>query len=254
MAEALLVKSGGGTDSGDLTATLSQVLSGYTAMTRDSNDDPGTGTMPNRGAVNQTLNAGGSYTIPQGYHNGNGKVAANSLASQTSGNASSAQILTGYNAWVNGSNINGSMPNRGNLDFNPPSSTSQSVPSGYYSGGTISSSNAYNSGYSAGQASRNSYGIQFYMYDDGDGSNSNTVVSGLSRIHINSFSSTNGGHVPNGVCRITDGNTEGQTFYREGGFENVDVYLDASHYYTITISTGGGYGHTVSFNATAYIS
>lgn len=154
MAEALLVKSGGGTDSGDLTATLSQVLSGYTAMTSDSNDDPGTGTMPNRGAVNQTLNAGGSYTIPQGYHNGNGKVAANSLASQTSGNASSAQILTGYNAWVNGSNINGSMPNRGNLDFNPSSSTSQSVPAGYYSGGTLSSTNAYNAGYNAGKPAR----------------------------------------------------------------------------------------------------
>lgn len=154
MAEALLVKSGGGTDSGDLTATLSQVLSGYTAMTRDSNDDPGTGTMPNRGAVNQTLNAGGSYTIPQGYHNGNGKVAANSLASQTSGNASSAQILTGYNAWVNGSNVNGAMPFRGNLNFNPSGSTSQAVPSGYYSGGTLSSANAYNAGYNAGKPAR----------------------------------------------------------------------------------------------------
>ena len=151
MAEALLVKSGGGTDSSDLTATLYQVLSGYTAMTNDSNDDPGTGTMPNRGAVNQSLNAGGSYTIPQGYHNGSGKVTANPLASQTSGNASSAQILTGYNAWVNGSNINGSMPNRGNLNFNPSSSTSQSVASGYYSGGTLSTANAYNAGFSAGK-------------------------------------------------------------------------------------------------------
>ena len=151
MAEALLVKSGGGTDSSDLTATLSQVLSGYTAMTNDSNDDPGTGTMPNRGAVTQSLNAGGSYTIPQGYHNGSGKVTANSLSSQTSGNASSAQILTGYNAWVNGSNINGSMPNRGNLNFNPSSSTSQSVASGYYSGGTLSTANAYNAGFSAGK-------------------------------------------------------------------------------------------------------
>ena len=159
MAEALLVKSGGGTDSSDLTATLSQVLSGYTAMTSDSDDDPGTGTMPNRGAVNQTLNAGGSYTIPQGYHNGNGKVAANSLASQTSGNASSAQILTGYNAWVNGSNINGAMPNRGNLDFNPSSSTSQSVPAGYYSGGALSSANAYNAGYNAGYAAVSLYDI-----------------------------------------------------------------------------------------------
>ena len=33
-----------------------------------------TGTMTNRGAVTNELNAGGSYTIPAGYHNGSGKV------------------------------------------------------------------------------------------------------------------------------------------------------------------------------------
>ena len=177
MAEALLVKSGGGTDSSDLTATLSQVLSGYTAMTNDSNDDPGTGTMPNRGAVTQSLNAGGSYTIPQGYHNGSGKVTANSLSSQTSGNASSAQILTGYNAWVNGSNINGSMPNRGNLNFNPSSNTSQSVVSGYYSGGTISSGNAYNTA--------KAYLIASNV--TGSGSVSATSVPGYNSMNQNNF-------------------------------------------------------------------
>lgn len=200
MAEALLVKSGGGTDSSDLTATLSQVLSGYTAMTSDSNDDPGTGTMPNRGAVNQTLNAGGSYTIPHGYHNGNGKVAANSLASQTSGNASSAQILIGYNAWANGSNINGSMPNRGKLDFNPSSSTSQSVPAGYYSGGTLNSANAYNAGkeYSAVQI-RDVYATQENFGDYGSYGLSRSVqfsppsISGYSIIgaYIKTISITN---------------------------------------------------------------
>ena len=35
------------------------------------------GTMPNNGAVSQTINAGQSYTIPAGYHNGNGTVSAN---------------------------------------------------------------------------------------------------------------------------------------------------------------------------------
>lgn len=188
MAEALLVKSGGGTDSSDLTATLAQVLSGYTAMTSDSNDDPGTGTMPNRGAVTQSLNAGGSYTIPQGYHNGNGKVTANSLSSQTSGNASSAQILTGYNAWVNGSNVNGAMPNRGNLNFNPSGSTSQAVPSGYYSGGTLSSANAYNAGYNAGQSSRTvSFVWQYHAKPNGNGCGSylDLNVSAYSNLSIN---------------------------------------------------------------------
>ena len=253
MAEALLVKSGGGTDSSDLTATLSQVLSGYTAMTNDSNDDPGTGTMPNRGAVTQSLNAGGSYTIPQGYHNGSGKVTANSLSSQTSGNASSAQILTGYNAWVNGSNINGSMPNRGNLNFNPSNSTSQSVASGYYSGGTLSSANAYNAGYSAGQASRNTYNIYFWIYDGADNSVGYAYINqGTSKIYINSFSSTNTGHNPNGICTIVDENTGGNAFYQTGGISGAWVNLDPSHHYRIEIRSGGGYYHTVTFNATAY--
>ncbi len=52
------------------------------------NKDPKTrrtGTMLNRGAVAQELAAGGSYTVPEGYHNGGGKVTAKSLASQTGG-------------------------------------------------------------------------------------------------------------------------------------------------------------------------
>ena len=39
------------------------------------------GTMVNNGAVSTTLDADDSYTIPAGYHNGSGKVTANSLAS-----------------------------------------------------------------------------------------------------------------------------------------------------------------------------
>ena len=40
------------------------------------------GGIPNKGAVTVTLNAGGSYTIPAGYHNGSGKVTVNSSSSQ----------------------------------------------------------------------------------------------------------------------------------------------------------------------------
>lgn len=41
--------------------------------------------MPNKGAVSPAaLSAGGSYTIPAGYHNGNGIVTMNSLENQTS--------------------------------------------------------------------------------------------------------------------------------------------------------------------------
>ena len=110
-----------------------------------------TGTMPNRGAINQTLNAGGSYTIPAGYHNGSGKITVNSLASQTSANAGAGQILSGYTAWVNGNKITGSMANKGNLNWSG-SNTTYNVPAGYYSGGTLDSRPSYNAGYSAGNS------------------------------------------------------------------------------------------------------
>lgn len=35
------------------------------------------GSMPNHGAVTQALDGGNSYTIPLGYHNGNGVISAN---------------------------------------------------------------------------------------------------------------------------------------------------------------------------------
>ena len=109
-----------------------------------------TGTMANRGAVSQTLNAGGSYTIPEGYHNGSGKVTAASLASQTQATATAAQILTGKTAWVNGNKVTGSMANRGDLNWKPSTGTTYTVPAGYYSGGTLNSTTAYNNGYNEG--------------------------------------------------------------------------------------------------------
>ena len=95
--------------SGDGDATANQILSGKTAWVKGKKV---TGTMPNRGAVSQTINAGGSYTIPEGYHNGSGKITASSLASQTQANATAAQILSGRTAWVNGKKITGTMPSR----------------------------------------------------------------------------------------------------------------------------------------------
>ena len=62
--------------------------------------------IPNNGAINANLNCGESKDIPAGYTNG-GRITANSLASQTPANATAAQILNGYTAWVNGNLITG---------------------------------------------------------------------------------------------------------------------------------------------------
>lgn len=82
----------------------SGLLVGYTAYV---NNNYVSGSMPNNAAVESSLNCGQSYRIPAGYHNGNGKIAANTLASQTQATADAANISKGRTGWVNGRLITG---------------------------------------------------------------------------------------------------------------------------------------------------
>ena len=132
MGECLIIRAGGGTDTSDATATSSVVLSGFTCYV---NDELVTGSMTNRGSVSQSLNPGGSYTIPEGYHDGTGSVGVTTLASNTSANAAASQILTGYNGWVNGANVSGSMANRGNVSQALGVNGSYTIPAGWHAGG-----------------------------------------------------------------------------------------------------------------------
>ena len=100
---SVFILASGGVD--DVNFSASDLLTGKTA--NDSNGEKVNGTMPNKGAVTASLNCGGSYTIPKGYHNGSGKVTANSLSSQTSANATAKDIIKGKTAWVNGSKLTG---------------------------------------------------------------------------------------------------------------------------------------------------
>lgn len=60
----------------DATATAAEILSTKTAYVNKSKV---TGTMPNRGAVTGNITTkAGQYTIPQGYHDGSGKVSISS--------------------------------------------------------------------------------------------------------------------------------------------------------------------------------
>ena len=59
-------------DTSEDTAAVAEILAGKTAHARGTQL---TGTMPNRGAVTGIINTkAGSYTIPQGYHDGSGAV------------------------------------------------------------------------------------------------------------------------------------------------------------------------------------
>ena len=142
---------GAGTGSDECTATRAEVLKGYTAITSASDDEvvEGTleltgdaadsqvlvgktyystdpknkrkGSMVNHGAMSQTLNTGEICNIPAGYHNGLGKIIANSLVGQTSGTATAAQMLNGYTAWVNGSKLTGNITSLSGQTITPGS-------------------------------------------------------------------------------------------------------------------------------------
>lgn len=59
-------------DSSDVTAKVAEVLAGKTYAAQGAVK---TGTMPNNGAVNGTISTkAGVYNVPQGYHDGSGKV------------------------------------------------------------------------------------------------------------------------------------------------------------------------------------
>lgn len=113
MAECIVLKGGGGADLDVITAVAPDVLAGKVILDKDGNPLPGT--MVNNGAVNQSLTINSTYTIPQGHHNGQGKVTQNitTMGAQTINPTASQQIvstsgkyLTG-NVTVNGvSNLN----------------------------------------------------------------------------------------------------------------------------------------------------
>lgn len=145
----MIISGGGGSGAGsdECTASNAEVLKGYKAITSDSADEvvegtleltgdvsdsqvlegktyynsnpkiKRTGSMVNHGAVSLSLNAGASYMVPAGFHNGGGKVTANSLASQTSATATAAQIINGQTAWVNGSKLTGTLSVNSILSF-----------------------------------------------------------------------------------------------------------------------------------------
>ena len=162
-------------DVSSVTATAADVLSGKIVV--DSTGKTLTGTMANNGAVTKTLDTTTtSYTIAKGYHSGSGKVSITTetksvtptksaqTVTPTSGKvlssvsvaaipalyvdttesttdaASAANILSGKKAWVNGSQVTGTMANNGatSLTIDGLTTLSVAVPAGYTSGGTVS--------------------------------------------------------------------------------------------------------------------
>ena len=92
------------------------------------------GTMASNKAETVTLPAGNSYTIPTGYHTGKGVIKAQTLSSQTSGNATADTLLAGRTAWVSGKQITGTMPNNSTTETILPINGIYTIPKGYHTG------------------------------------------------------------------------------------------------------------------------
>ena len=158
-----------------VTAVPSEVLTGKVFVVADGTVI--TGTMANNGNVNKTIDATAiTYTIPRGYHDGKGTVSitleeksvtptksvqtitptAGKVISKltvnaipdlyidtTDADAKADQILADATAYVGGTKIVGTMPNKGNIieQIDGLTTTSVAISPGYTSGGAVSLTN-----------------------------------------------------------------------------------------------------------------
>lgn len=244
--------SGGGVFSDEVTANKSHVLSGKTYLGVDTDDEIGTGTMPNRGvvtpslgvngtyeikegyyapgskvtqsianngAINGTLNCGQSKSIPAGYTTG-GTVSANSLSSQTSGTAAASSILSGKTAWVNGSKVTGTIASMTGGTKTPTTSQQTVSCSGKYM-----TSNIIIPGFSLPSASSLLAGTTYTLYGKSVTGTAQQYVSSPSSVFDGTGwgSGLSSGLSSNTSANIMPGTNGGSNQYNINGVSNAYI-------------------------------
>ena len=117
MAHVPINLGGGGINSSDVSLPKAMLPAGYKALTADSNDEViSDGGMAVNGPVSSELSCGQSLTVAAGYTPG-GIVTAKSLAAQTAGTASAADIKKGKTAVVGGITLVGTAELMSALSF-----------------------------------------------------------------------------------------------------------------------------------------
>ena len=135
MAIGFFTGSGSGVDTSVVTAEAGDVLSGKVIV--DANGNPLTGTMPDNGAISQSLGINGSFIIPQGFHNGLGEVSQSisTMGAQTITPGSSAQTVACNGKYMTG-NITVNAANVSKVVTGTVTSSSSTKTFTEYDGGT----------------------------------------------------------------------------------------------------------------------
>jgi len=116
-------------------ATNARVLTGYTFMNTAGNQ---TGTMANKGDVTCGLDYGATYNGTSGYYN-----SVKVTAPGRYGNATNAQVLTGYTFMNTSGNQSGAMANKGAVTCTLAYGGTYSGGAGYYSSVSVTAPGRY---------------------------------------------------------------------------------------------------------------
>lgn len=94
--------------------------------------------------------------------------------------------------------------------------------------------------------------VQFWIYQEAGGRGTEVtqvVTQGAQKLHINSVTGTDNNIV---YCRVTRASDSAVIFEHTGTFSNVDLTLDKTTFYYVTLSPRY-YGYSATFDGVAYI-